>query len=90
MDYKYTKEFIDEVKGLYPDYKEIHKLAEEGSHFLGRYLDDGSGGGIALDTILTALTLEELQVKARLAKRKINLYKKWKEQIWPKSLTKPA
>jgi hypothetical protein len=87
MDYNYTKEFIDEVKELYPDYKEIHKLADEGSSWLGRYLDDGSSGGIALDTILTALTLEELQVKARLAKRKINLYKKWDEQRWPKRLT---
>ena len=73
----YSEKLIKEVKECYPDYAEIHKLADEGSVWLGRYLDDSSGSGIALDTVLTAITLEELQDKARLAKRKVNVYRMW-------------
>ena len=73
----YSEKLIKEVKECYPDYEKIHKLADEGDLFLGRYLDDGCGGGIALDTILTAITFEELQDKARLAKRKVNCYRMW-------------
>jgi len=73
----YSKELIAEVKELYPDYPEMHKHAENGDVWLGRYLDDASTGGMALDEILTATTLEELQAKARLKKRRVALYVKW-------------
>lgn len=73
----YTKELIDEVIELYPDYPEMIKLAREGSVWLGRYLDDSAPSGIALNEILLATSLEELQKKARLYKRRIELYKKW-------------
>ena len=73
----YSEELIKEVKECYPDYKKIHKMADNGDVFLGRYLDDSCGGGIPLDTILTALTLDELQIKARAEKRKLNVYKMW-------------
>lgn len=76
----YSEKLIKEVKECYPDYPKIHELAEEGSVWLGRYLDDSLSGGIPIDTILTALTLEELQDMARLAKRKINCYKMWCEE----------
>jgi len=76
---EYPEDFIKEVKEVYPDSPDMHRLADEGQYFLGRYLDDSSGGGIPLDTVLTALTLEELQVKARTEKRKINLYRRWSE-----------
>jgi len=76
----YTEDLIKEVYAVYPDSPEMHRLARDGNAFLGRYLDDSCGGGIPLDTVLLALNLEELQVKARLAKRKINLYRKWYEQ----------
>jgi hypothetical protein len=73
----YTKELIDEVIELYPDYPEIIKLAREGSGLLGRYLDDNALIAIPLNEILLATSLEELQKKARLYKRKVELYKKW-------------
>lgn len=76
----YTADLIKEVKELYPDYSEMHKLAESGSAFLGRYLDDSFSRGIALDTILVATSLEELQRIARIEKRKSQLYGKWCEQ----------
>lgn len=76
----YTTDLINEVKELYPNSPEMHKAAEEGNAFLGRYLDDGSSGSIPLDTILLATSLEQLQKAARLQKRKLELYKKWCEQ----------
>ncbi len=77
---EYTKELIAEVKELYPNSKEMHKLADEGNGFLGRYLDDSSPSGISIDEILLSTSLDELQQKARNHKRKVQLYKKWCEQ----------
>lgn len=76
----YTADLIAEVKELYPNYPEMHKLAESGAAFLGRYLDDNCQGGIGVNEILLATSLEELQKKARLLKRKKELYGKWCEQ----------
>lgn len=76
----YTKELISEIKELYPENTEIHKLAESGSAFLGRYLDDISPDCISFNTILTATSLDELRKIAMLGKRKIELYKKWCEE----------
>lgn len=76
----YTKELIDEVKELYPTSLEMHKLAESGNAFLGRYLDDSSPRGISIDEVLLATSLEELQKKARVYKRQVQLYRKWCEQ----------
>jgi hypothetical protein len=76
----YTQELINEVKELYPNSPEMHRLAESGGVFLGRYLDDNSQGGIGINEILLATSLEELQKKARILKRKKELYAKWCNQ----------
>lgn len=76
----YSQKLIDEVKELYPDYPVMHQHAEEGSVWLGRYLDDSSQGSVALDDILTATSLEALQDKARLIKKRRELYAKWCEE----------
>jgi hypothetical protein len=76
----YTQDLINEVKELYPGSKEMHRLAENGDVWLGRYLDDSSHGGISVDEILLATSLEEIQKKARIAKRKRELYAKWCDQ----------
>lgn len=76
----YTRELIDEVRELYPNSLEMHKLAESGNAFLGRYLDDNCDSGIGLNEILLATSLDELQKKARQMKRKVELYKKWCQQ----------
>ena len=76
----YSEKLIKEVKECYPENVEIHKLADSGNVFLGRYLDDSCSSGIPLDTILLALTLNELQDRARIAKRRLNCYKLWCEE----------
>ncbi len=73
----YSKELIAEVKELFPDSPEMHKHAEAGSVWLGRYLDDNSSSSISIDTILLATSLTELQAQARVIKRKRELYGKW-------------
>jgi hypothetical protein len=75
----YTQDLIDEVKELYPDNPMMHELANIGSVLLGRYLDDSSfGDKMSSDEILSATSLEEIQVKARILKRKCDLYRKWR------------
>ncbi|MFA5207345.1 MAG: hypothetical protein WC428_01695 [Candidatus Paceibacterota bacterium] len=82
----YTPELIREVKELYPNSPEIHKLADSGNAFLGRYLDDSSPSGFPIDKILLATSLDEIQKEARMMKRKIDLYQKWcKEDPRPKN-----
>jgi len=73
----YTPELIREVKELYPNSPEIHKLADSGNAFLGRYLDDSSPTGVPINDVLLATSLDELQKKARDMKRRVELYKKW-------------
>lgn len=73
----YSQELINEVKELYPDSKEMHRLADSGNAFLGRYLDDSSSTSISIDTILNSNSLTDLQTKALQMRRKVNLYKKW-------------
>ncbi len=76
----YTKELIEEVKLLYPDYKKMHKMAEDGDAFLGQYLYGSYPIGIHVDEVLSSISLEELQVKARLYKRMDRLYDEWCKQ----------
>jgi len=82
----YTPELIREVKEVYPNSPEMHKLADSGNAFLGRYLDDSSPTGFPIDKILLATSLDEIQKEARMMKRKVELYKKWyKEDPRPKN-----
>lgn len=83
----YSAKLIKEVKGCYPNSDVMHKLADEGNVFLGRYLDDSCSNSISLDTILTSVTLGEIQDKARSAKRKMMCYRMWcNEDPRPKNL----
>lgn len=76
----YTKELIDEVKELYPTSTEMIKLAELGSVWLGRYLDDSSPTSMSFKKILSATSLDDLQKEVMMSIKKIELYKKWCEQ----------
>lgn len=73
----YSEKLIKEVKEVFPDTKEMHRLAENGNAMLGRWLDDNSENGISINLILAASTLEEIKDLARKAKRKVELYKMW-------------
>lgn len=76
----YTQKLIKMVKETYPNSPDMHKLAESGNAFLGRYLDDSCEDSLPLDTILLATSLESLQQKARDMKRKVELYAMWCEE----------
>jgi len=76
----YSQEFINKVKECYSSSPEMHKMAKEGEYFLGRYLDDSSQGGISVDTILLATSLDELQKTARELKKKKELYAMWHKE----------
>lgn len=68
----YTQEFIDRVKQLYPSSAEMHRLAEEGNYFLGRWLDDSSSSGFSPSEVLN-MPYEDLikRAKERQAKREL-------------------
>lgn len=72
----YTKEFIESVKRCYPNSEEIIRLAEEGSYFLGRYLDDSSSDAVSTKFILTH-TPEEVKQRAVQEKERRDLYHLW-------------
>lgn len=73
----YTKEFIEEVKRVYPDSKEMIRLAEAGDMFLGRYLDDARESGcISAEFILTH-SYDEIIDAAKRENAKNRLYSKW-------------
>ncbi len=76
----YSQDLIDEVKELYPNSKEMHKHANNGSVWLGRYLDDSAPRGLSAREVLMATDLHELQEKARVIERKRKIYKKWCDQ----------
>ena len=70
---QYTQDFINRVKELYPNSAEMHKLAEEGNYFLGRYLDDSSCTGFSPNEILNT-PYEELRRRAEILDQKRKLY----------------
>lgn len=76
----YSKQFISKVKAVYPDNKEMHKMAEEGTYFLGRLLDDSQQGSIPVDTILLATSLESLQKQAMKLKVRKEVYADWYDE----------
>lgn len=74
----YPDWFIKEVRDIFPNSDGIEQCIKNDSDLLGRYLDDARMGiGISQKDVLQAKTLEELQEKVRLHKKKEELYKKW-------------
>lgn len=69
----YTQEFINRVKQLYPNSTEMHRLAEEGNYFLGRWLDDSSCGGFSPSEVLNT-PYEDLIIKAKQLQARRDLY----------------
>ena len=83
---QYPEIFVHAVKAAYPDWERMHRKLDEGSEFVGRYLDD-SRVLFTPDDILKASSLEELQTEARQAQTREQLYIAWcelyKQQKWP-------
>ena len=84
----YTQEFIDKVKRVYPNSKEMHKLAEEGNYFLGRYLDDGRGSAASItfspEEVINTSS-EELIKKAKIAQQKVE-FERLKDELYAEFL----
>ena len=74
----YTDEFKKKVRSVYGS--SMDKYLDTNNGFLGRVLDDSSQGGISIDKILSANSLETLQRDAELLKLKKELYSEyWKQ-----------
>ena len=58
----------------------MHELADQGSVWLGRYLDDSSPRAIAIKTVLEARSLEELQTLAQHYKKQQDVYDMWRDE----------
>jgi len=76
---KYSQEFKDKCKRLFPDWDDLHSRVEQGQTIVGRYLDDASNSSISTKTILGAKSLLELQGLAEMEKEKTELYSEWCE-----------
>lgn len=73
----YSEKLIKAVKEAYPDYPRIHELADQGSVWLGRYLDDSAPRAISIVTVLEARSLDELQTLAKHYKKQQDVYAMW-------------
>lgn len=73
----YSPGFVDKVRKLYPNDSGLLEHLNRNSSMVGRYLDDSSNGGLSVETILNARSLDELQEKARILKAKKDLYNEW-------------
>ena len=76
----YSKELIQAVKEAYPDYPKMGELADEGSVWLGRYLDDSVPTGIPINTVLASTSLEQIKELALQYKKKIDVYAMWRKE----------
>jgi len=78
----YSEKLIKEVKECYPDWEKVHKLADSGNPFLGRYLDDNSSYDMPLSCILEATRLDHLKGLARKEAKKRDCYNLWWEETY--------
>jgi len=73
----YTQDFIRRCKLEYPDWPNLHKLLDEGSVFVGRYLDDGGQETINPSDVLDDSKLPALKERAARIARRRKLYHEW-------------
>jgi hypothetical protein len=73
---EYSPELIAELEELFPEYTEAHNSAKKHSLLLKNYLEGSYSVGFSADTILTSISLEDLQKEARLIKRRQEFEKK--------------
>ncbi len=74
---QYPEEFAKHVRALFGDDDRIIHALNTGSPWLGRYLDDARYGGIDVDTVLVATSLEKLKEKALRMKMISEAYSEW-------------
>lgn len=77
MSNQYSKVFVDKVKSVYGENSDLAQRVEQNQYFAGRILNDSSMGGISVNEVLLATSLDVLQKKARDLKIKKELYSDW-------------
>ena len=76
----YSEKLIKAVKEAYPDYPRIHELADQGSVWLGMYLDNSAPKGIPINTVLEARSLKELKTLAKQYRKQHDVYDMWLDE----------
>lgn len=76
----YSEALKKEVRSCHRNNPKIQSLLEDGSIWLGAYLADSCLRGLPFDMVLEARTLDALKKAARLEKRRVDCYKKWREE----------
>lgn len=77
---QYSEEFKAKVKSIYPDWQDLNNHLENGSEFVGRYLDDSSQGGLSPEEVMQAIdnqNVKALYEKAKTLAAKKALYGEW-------------
>lgn len=78
----YSEDFKARVKEVFPDWDEMHEALENGSEWVGRYLDDSRGFSMKPENIVKALeggNQEEVLKAAKRADKIGKLYGEWLE-----------
>jgi hypothetical protein len=76
---KYSEEFVEAVKELFPTSEQLHQALESGSFMVGRYLNDGCRP-IDPKRVIELVDGDQVQLLREEAERlsRINdLYKQW-------------
>lgn len=78
---KYSEEFKQKCKEVYPEWKELHALLDKNAYFAGRYLGDNADFvQITVDDIIKCKDLEDfkkLRLKAAQIKARKQVYVDW-------------
>ena len=78
MALQYPKSFVDKAKRLYPNWKKLHELLDNGSPFVhGLLLEARPEHNVTFARVLNAESLEELQEYVRTEIEKEELYLEW-------------
>ena len=79
---QYSEEFKKKVLSTLGNNDDIKKMLDSGSEWLGRYLDDASGGGLSPEEVIEACQSMNLRPLYQKAQRKLalqKLYIEWSE-----------
>lgn len=79
---KYSANFVKKVRLAFPNSKKIQEAAEQGSEFVGRYLDDNRDLSMSPEEIVTAYKQgreKDVLKAAKEAAERTKLYHEWKK-----------
>lgn len=80
MSNQYSEHFKKKVLAIYPNNPKIHEALGKNERYLGKIFNDTAHKTFGTYEILEAVSLEELQEKARFVKDNAALYGMWHEE----------